>query len=354
MKKHPNIHIDRIRVLIPCKHQTIGKLWFDADEETGEIAPAAASAMKYSDADSLGGALVHSKVISKDGTASYLFIDCCPPLILQPHNVFGHSILSDYVYAVADLITRKLGIKVCKEDRKAWRESTKVTGIHITASFNCPAEYVEHVIDAIDANTRKGKHRDEIKQIALGFTGKRRSKYHVLSIYYKWDELQKPFGPNPGPARKKLLEVMKNAIRAEVKLYSQFLSNRRRPLQQVSDWDDVDLKELYFEVLDKYDLQFSIRPQLTVDELTMLTSAEQRAYQLWLAGVDVYQQFTSRTTRLAHIKNIKKKTGIDIGGRRRPDKLPALDLREIFCSSNLIAVPEWLKDSPYFWRPKKK
>lgn len=350
MKRSANIHIDKIRVTGLCSHSPIGEAWYRADPETGEVIPVAANPEEHALRKGKGAVHMHSKGIGPDGMASQLLIECCPPLVLQRHNLFGHSDLGSYVYAVFDRSTQKAGIDVRPEDRKAWRKGhVKITEIHLTANFSCPSQYVEAVIDAIDENNRSGKHRDSDTQISLGYTEKRRSKNYVLSIYYKYLELLHQFGPNPGPTRQKLLSEAINAIRAELKLFSQYLKNKN--LNCVSAWSDIDVASLYFELLNKFKICSAIQQKLTKDEMEQLTMREANVYRLWLEGVDIRNQFKSRTSINDYAQQIKAKTGIDIRSNRRPEALPEIDLGELFTPSNVLAVPKWLKDSQYFCLP---
>lgn len=341
-----------MHVYLPCEHQAIKQLWFGLDPETRALNHCGASEENVSLIEGASTVKVCSKGVRQDGGATQLEIECCPPKVLQRHNVFGHSSLQDYVLGVADLVTDQLGIKIEKQDKKSWRDgNVKVTGVHLTANFKCPAEYVVSIIDAIDENTRYGKRRDREGHIALGYR-ERRSKYHVLSAYNKWDELRRSFGNSPGPIRQELMRSVCSAIRLEVKLFSQYLSNPRRPLNRLCYWSDVNVEDLYFEILERYDLPSAIQPKLTLDEIAMLTTAEKRVYQLWLAGIDVKDQYNSRTTVNRYTETIQEKTGINVKARRRPDALPEIDLESIFCRENIIPVPDWLVRKPkYLWRP---
>ncbi|MTV38041.1 phage/plasmid replication domain-containing protein [Duganella radicis] len=344
------VHIDKIRVLGPCVHKPLGKEWYLVDSETGELKPTAATPNLTTLEDGGGSIFFQSRSLDSTGMASKLLIECCPPLVLQRHNWCGHSDLDDYVFTIFDRLTRKLSLKVRADDFAAWGSGdVALLEIHLTANFSCPAGYITSVIDAIDANNGTGKHRSDEDRISLGWTPTRRSKYSMLSIYYKWKELQRRFGPRPGEVRRRLLDESRDAIRAEIKLFSQFL--KRQNLNKVSAWSRIDPSMLYFEKLSSYQIHSFAQRQLTSDELRTLSKPERRVYRLWLAGTDLMDQFSSRTTVYKYAKSIKERIGVDTMARCRPKRLASLDLGEIFDRSNALGVPNWLRATRYYHSP---
>ena len=113
MTSHPfgGIHIDRIRIKASCTHVPTGKIMYFNDEEFGLI-PSGATANQKALKDGGEKAYIRSKDINaRTGMAQFIEIHCCPPLVLQKHNLFGHGNLQDYVYAILDLATKRLGIE---------------------------------------------------------------------------------------------------------------------------------------------------------------------------------------------------------------------------------------------------
>lgn len=345
----PNIHIDRIRVQGKCRHHVLGNgKWEFTDLSTGEI---------NTGATPLIGTLGHeactfyvrSKKVQHKGMAEELEIHVCPPQLLQRHNVFGHGDIVDYVYRIFDLLTKQLGIEVLPAQRALWLEGDfRLTEVHLTANFACPRADVLSIIDAIDANTSSGKHRNIDTAISMGHTDKRRSQYHVLSLYDKYVKLMAEW-PHPGPLQAMILDAFRDSLRAEVKLFSQGL--KRRDLQLGKNWRGNDIAALYFKILDSYNIRHAIQRLLTEDETNMLSLNERKVYLAWLNGTDVADQFASRNTSCKYIRDIRAKTGIDVGGHRRPEALPDLDLRQVFAPANVLPVPVWAHGTPCYAAP---
>jgi hypothetical protein len=345
-----NIHIDRIHIYAPCSHKPTGKVIYFDEDDLGMI-PSAATANQKTLKDGGEKAYMRSKDISgRTGIASMIEIHCCPPKILQKHNLFGHANLQDYVYAILDIATKRVGILVEPDDREQWKMGcVTLTEIHLTGNFGRPAGMSLPIIDAIDDNNSYGKLRKIATCITLDKGGKRRSTFHALTIYDKMLEMMSHSDwKKPGPYQCMLLAEADKGIRAEVKLYSQVLKHRK--LGYVSRWRGVDVAALYFEYLDKYKLQYAIQRLLTEDELACLTRSERNAYTLWLNRVAIKDQY-SRTTAWKITKAIEGKTGINIGGNRRPEALPAIDLSAIFTPENVLPVPSWAFGTDYYVPP---
>lgn len=345
------MHIDRIRIIAACTHQPTGKTLYFDEESLGGLVPMGATANQLALKDGGHKAYVRSKEIDPvTGMATKLEVHCCPPLVLQKHNLFGHANLLSYVYEIMDLLTKRLGIKVDRFEREEWRRGgVGITEIHLTANFACPRNDVLPIIQAIDENNSDKKQRTIPSCITLGYSPKRRSTFDMVTVYDKMLELMNQW-KHPGPFQTKLIEEAAKGIRVEMKLYSQGL--RHRGLHFVSRWKDVDVAALYFELLAKYKLKYAVQRLLTGDEMSMLSNTERKAYQLWLHGVPIAEQF-SRTTAWKHAKNILEKTGIDVRGSRRPDALPELDLPSIFVPENVLPVPDWAIRTEYYFAPEQ-
>lgn len=348
--QQPGVFIDRFRIKAPCTHSPLGKVLTYFDEELGVDITVGATPVKRSLQDGYDSMYVRSKEFSRDGSFAYFIeIDCCPPKVLQRHNLFGHSELQDYVYEILDRVTCRLGIEPSDDDRDEWRRGgVGITEIHLTANFTCPREQVVPIIDAIDHNNREGKQRQRRTCITLGFTPKRRSKYHVLVIYDKYVELLEQF-KKPGQYQTKVLEEAEKGIRVELKLFSMELTRLGR--QFVMRWAEVDVAALFFKFFAKYKVTYSIQAAPDDALMNQLTNKERNVYQLWLADVDVKDQFTSRTTALKYIKVIQQKIGVNVGAARRPEGRAVIDLKEIFAPENVRQVPEWAVGTKYYSPP---
>jgi hypothetical protein len=290
---------------------------------------------------------LRSKDVRDREFSEKLEMDCCPLKVLQKHNVFGHSSVQDYCYWAFDRLTRARGIEVDPEDRDEWRAGhVHLTGIHLTANFECPAHQVRAIIDAIDQNNPKGKHRDGVLCISLGFTDKRRSVYHTVTIYYKPEELKKEWKTR-GEYQNRIFDWATNSIRVEVKLYSQFL--KRRGLQRISDWQNVDVAALFFEVLASYEITYAIQPEATAEQLQLLSKKERTAYLLWLSGQSLRDHY-GRTTAWKLTRGIRSKIDIDVSGEKRPERAPKVHLKDIFRPEKVLPIPQWILDTPYYHR----
>lgn len=342
------VHIDRIHVAGPFDHKPIGELFYKAlDEETA--IPVGASAFKPNTKRNPEDIYIRSKEVQHNGRAYMLEFDCCPPQILQGHNFFGHGNLLDYTYAMFDRQTRKFGLAVDPSQREDWRTGqVGMTCIHLCANFWCPPDTQLLVVDAIDSNNRKGKHRDEDTCITLGFTPKRRSMYHCATTYAKAVLLSRDWR-RPGPLQTRIVGAAERSLRVEIKVYLNWLSEN--DMNYVSRWRDVDVNEIFFKLLAHHNIANAIQPLMTDEERNLLTNAELRAYMLWLQGADLSKLF-SRTAVWKYNTLILKKTGIDMRGHRRPEKAPKLDLREILVPENIVPIPQWAHENPRrYWAP---
>ena len=101
LPRNAYIHIDKITITGPCTHKPIGKVFFGYDESVGFVPAGSRPKMKQlkNGADK---AFIHSTDVENEDVAYKLEIQVCPPKALQKHNVFGHSDIVDYIYAVFD------------------------------------------------------------------------------------------------------------------------------------------------------------------------------------------------------------------------------------------------------------
>jgi hypothetical protein len=163
-----NVHIDWITILAPLRHRPTGQpVYFD--DETLGLVPMGATPNQQILKDGGKKARVHSKAIDPgSGMATLIEVQCCPPLVLQKHNLFGHKDLLRYAYEVMDLLTKRLSVEVDPFDREEWRRGgIGLTEIHLTANFACSRNDVLPIIQAIDENNSQGKHRDRKTCVTL-------------------------------------------------------------------------------------------------------------------------------------------------------------------------------------------
>ena len=349
-----NIHIDKIRITAQWTHKPTGKPHYFDEEDFGLLPSGSATANQKTLRDGGEEAYIKSKGIDEAGVAHLVEIHCCPPLVLQKHNLFGHCVLRDYVYAILDLAAKRLGLPVDDAQRAEWRNGgVSITEIHLTANFRCPNTAVLPIIDAIDAAYVKGKWRPEPTSITLSGAKKRRSKSHALTIYDKAVQLASAFrtankGKKPGKYQSLLIGEAKKGIRAEVKLYSEEL--KYLDLGYVSRWECVDVTSLFFRFLNKYRVTHSIQRLLTDRELEILTRGQRKIYTLWLKKVNLEEHYC-RTSLWKYVREIEEKVNINIRSRR-PDNLPPVETSEIFVPENVLPVPEWAIGTEYYFPPK--
>ena len=346
----PNIHIDKIRMRVHCVHTPLGKSMFIDQDDLG-ILPCSSTPMQISLIDGWDTMYVRSmQVCQATGMAEILEIHCCPPLVLQRHNLFGHANLQSYINVILEQLTQRLGIDVDPFDRKEWeRGAVTLTEIHLTANFACPTDNVLPIIQAIDNNLTKGKQRTIESCITLNNGVQRRSTTDALTIYDKSLELQDRF-KTPGEFQAKLIDEAKKGIRAEVKLYSQGLKSLK--LDYGMRWENVDIEDIYFKKISKFNIPSAIQILETNDKLALLSRAEAKTYQLWLSGCDIREQL-GRTTAWKQARSILSKTGIDIRCQSRPTVSANIDLAKIFSPENILPIPEWALDTIYYFPPNQ-
>ncbi len=377
-----HVHIDRITVSGPLDHRPLGELFYKSvpgsDEEVFPVGAQAYTPQRRKNPlpDDI---FVKSHTVQADGRAYGIRFDCCPPQVLQGHNLFGHNNPLDYAYAIFDRQTAKHEIPVTSEEREMWRTGKLITltELHLTGNLGCPANAKPFIFDAIDQNNPSGKHRDYETCITLGYGPKGRSQHRVATLYDKFCLLSVAW-PNPGPLQAELLRLAEQSIRVEIKLYSQWLrtygvnpagkivnlavlrkkdpkaAEAFRSLAHAAAWAWVDVDALFFELLAGYNIRNSIQRLLTEDEVKMLSKAERRAYVLWLKGEDLRNHF-GRTAVYGLVRSVKEKTGgIDMAGRRRPELLPEIDLEQILRPANLLPPPPALMGTAYYWTPESK
>jgi hypothetical protein len=341
------VHIDRIHVTGPLDHKPLGELFYKLYD--GIPVAVGASAFKPNSKRNPDEVYIRSREVQANERAYMLEFDCCPPKILQGHNFFGHGDPLDYTYAMFDRQTSKFGLAVDPGQREEWKTGqVSITGMHLCANFWCQPGMQLPFINAIDSNNFEGKHRDERTCITLGFTPKRRSVHHMATAYAKDVLLHKEW-QRPGPLQTRIIRTSERSFRVEIKLYSQWL--KENGLEYVMRWKHIDVNEIFFKILARYNIANAIQPLLTEDERQMLSNAQQRAYMLWLNGADLKDYF-SRTTVWKYITELEELTGIDMRANRRPEKLPIADLRELLVRDNIVPIPHWAYENPKrYWAP---
>lgn len=345
-----NIHIDKIRITAQWTHKPTGKPHYFEQEDFGLLPSGSATANQKTLKDGGKEAYIKSKGIDDYGVAHLIEIHCCPPLVLQKHNLFGHCVLQDYVYTILDLLTKRLGLPVDRSQREEWKNGdVSITEIHLTGNFICPRTAVLPIIDAIDGAYTTGKWRAEPTSITLHGAKKRRSKSHALTIYDKAIQMATMFktsngGKKPGKYQSLLINEAKRGIRAEIKLYSEELKYLQLGL--VRRWDGVDVPELFFQFLNKYRVTHCIQRLLTDDEIEILSRAERRIYTLWLNYVNLENHYC-RTSLWKYAKAIEDKVNIDIRARR-PDKLTPVETSMIFNPEGVLPIPAWAIGTEYY------
>lgn len=350
------VFIDRIRITAPCLHLPCGKPIQISDPDTGEIS-FGATAIQQSLEDGNADVYVQSKQISHQlKAARAILVDCCPPKVLQGHNLFGHTVLQDYVYEILDRVTRALGIEVRAEDRVMWLAgNVHLTGIHLTANFTCPRELIVAIIDAIDFSNRKGKQRILPTWLTLGLTPKGRSTYHALTLYDKLAEMGEK--PQPfTPFNQRLRGEAGVGFRVEVKLFSQGLKSLSTSLDEinlknVADWAEVDVAALFFKVFDRYQVVHAVQLDPTAARLALLKPKELNVFTNWLLGRSMKEQFANRGTASRYVKVIQQKLGVNISVDRRAEVQPAVDLKELFAPENVRPVPRWAVGNKFYSPP---
>jgi hypothetical protein len=351
--KTANIHIDKICITAQLTHKPTGKPHYFDEDDLGLVPSGSATANQQALKDGGEEAYIKSKLIDDNGMAHAIEIRCCPPLVFQNHNLFGHCVLQDYVFAILELAAARLKLPVDADQRAEWQTGdVSITEIHLTANFSCPESNLLPIIDAMDAVYKMGKWRSEPTSITVHMAKKRRSKNHALTIYGKALQLISMFrsangGKKAGKYQSMLIDEASKGIRAEVKLYSAGL--KELGLGIVRNWADVNITELYFSILNKYTVAHCIQRLLTNDELEVLSRAERKLYTLWLNGENLEDHY-GRTSLWKYAKAIGDKVNINIRGGL-PVKLPPVDTSAIFVPENVLPVPDWAIGTEYYSPP---
>ena len=343
------VHVDRIHVTGPLHHAPLGELFYKAiDEQT--VVPVGSQAVKPNAKKNPEDVYIRSKEIQQNGMANMLEIDCCPPKILQGHNFFGHADLLDYVYAIFCKQVEKFSLVVDEDTRNQWHTGqVAITEVHLTANFWCPEGMQLPIVQAIDENNAKGKHRDVETCVTLGYVAKdKRSKYHMATTYSKAALLEKDW-KKPGEYQTRIVASAMRSIRLEIKCFSQWLKNN--DLGFVMRWKDINVDDVFFKLLEGYQINNSVQRLITQEEKAMLSKPQLRAYMLWLSGEDL-KNYYARNTVWKYATEVLDKTGVDIRAIRRPDALPALNMREVLVKENIVPIPMWAYDMPErYWQP---
>lgn len=345
------VHIDKIKVVGPCHHVLLGRKHYRADPALG-IVLSGAYGLTFPLRPGGGTVTVTSRQPSGDNYAGCLEISCCPPKVLQRHNVFGHGALMAYIAEIFERVVQHLGIEVTHEEREQWRKGLVwLMEVHLTANFRCPRELIVPIIDAIDHSVSAKKSRECETWITLGSSAGGRSKHHTLGVYYKLLQLKEEW-QNPGAIRQRILDYISDAIRAEVKLLVSGL--KYRDLQYVANWKDVDVAALYFELLGGYSIQHAIQAKPSDALLESLTRAERRVYKACLADESLESQFKSRSSVKKYLDAIEAKIGIVIRGKNHPKENPPVITQDIFRPENVVPVPDWMLGTEMFWQEPQK
>ena len=373
------VHIDRLKVTAAIDHQPLGDLFYKDHPDYGNYTVASQAVgtdakRKYDDS---GYYFARSMQVRGRESAYELCTECCPPKQLQGHNFFGHADVQDYAYTILDMASRRHGLTPTEDERNAWREGqVKMGGMHLCANFGCEPSLKPLIIKAIDQNNPKGKHRDWTTCLSLGYGMQGRSQYHTSTFYDK-EALLSIDWPKQGPLQKRLLDLARESFRIEIKLYSQWFRDhgvddcgkvwlratfekaqkraggpmgQLKSLLYAMNWASVDIDALYFELLKTYKVTNSIQRMLTEDEERGLSKGGRRAYLLWLSGRDLDREYC-RTTVYKYRTEVFDKFKVDITAARRPERLPCVDLAELFVSENILPIPGWAYGTPRYWPP---
>jgi hypothetical protein len=370
LPKAGRIHIDRVRASAAFDHVPLGELLEKSHPDYGSyvIASEAVGTKQKRKYDSPDYFYARSTE-PRGGRAYELLVDCCPPKQFQDHNFWGHQNVADYIRTCLELTARRYARPVTDEQRLAWwNGQTKVHSLHLCGNFACEEHLKLPIIQAVDENYTTGKHRDWETCLSLGYGMQGRSQYHTLTLYDKAMLLSTDW-PKRGTQREQIMQMAKQSLRIEIKIYSQWLRTRgvdgdgriwlqatyRGPqplksLMYAMNWADVDIDALYFSLLKSYDITNAIQRQLTEDEQNGLTKGARRAYLLWLAGHDLHKEY-GRSTVHKYKWEVWDNFAVDITAGRRPDRLPLVDVGELLVPANLLAIPDWAYGTPRYWAP---
>lgn len=344
--------IDRIRVKGPLPHKAIGEAVQMKDKKQPGKLKHFRNRKPLKGGKLLATVNVRSKEVHGNKAAEIEF-DCCPPKVLQGHNLFGSSDLLGLVYDTLLAIIEHAELAVDDAALQPWQEgNVTITEIHITGNFRVEERLLPMLIEAIDQHVEAGKCRPYATSITLGGKSDKRSMNDSLLVYSKLRQVERKLARFPKKYAKHLRDFAKDTLRVEAKLYLKGLASHGR--SALADWQEGDLDRFFWEIVDKYELPSSIQPMLTADEEQELSKREQVMYLLWLHGHRPLDYCKSRTTFMKYRNGIKDKVGSDIESRRRPQKLPEVTLKEILVPDNLKEIPDWAYNTVYFHEPSAR
>lgn len=303
---------------------------------------------------------LHLRELKSGGQA--LDIDFCPPKILQGHNGLGSNDLIGLALHAVPLIFRDRGIPLSRDvQQRLIAGDYRLREVHVTEHHKMPHESIPALCSAIRRYGPDSLQAVPIER-GIGIRLWPNSRSRSVLIYDKLhffndvtagkpfkhlDVLRAGIDPNSYAHHwqainfEQLLEYLRQGVRIEVKLYSEFL--KRRGLERGSAWTADIASRVRQDVLEEVPLG-DVPLYSAVDQAIATASPTHRTLiALWAAGRDPRQFATSPATFHRHCKAIRQKYDLDIAR-------PALLLPHSLSWPMLIAAESVLEQAPQFAR----
>ena len=267
-----------------------------------------------------------------------------PLMFLQGQNLFGSDNLLGLCYLLFKTVTKLLGIKPTKADKRAWKAGEfDVHTVDVTHNFSLgnPAT-VSLWLDQAAVSVASGKQLVETcrasssRHVETLYVGKQ-SGYVSVKFYDKHQLLLCQDGADP-ELHQKLVGLSRGLLRCEVRLHRKYLQDHG--LRRGSDWSIDTAHDHFFRKVSA--LRFGSALAVPVSVVPGLSGMERLAYEVWRLGGDP-RPLVSTSTWCRLVKACQGQ-GVDV---RQPYLGPTgLPLADFLLPSCVAQPPAWLLNDP--------
>jgi hypothetical protein len=345
--------IDLLDIRIYFQHKPFGTLRFLKREDgtDGVTKCLTKNVNLYDD-----GAVIH---VTSLNNGKKIAIRCCPPKVLQGHNIFGTNNVIGLANKLIKYVLAALGLNASQEQVNAWeRGEFEIQAIDITHRFAVESHplvsrLITHLVRTTSLRFRPTPICPGIgvRMLApcrqanwlfydklLEFEDKRKKEAKYLRAL---------IGKNSDTdAIENLLrqEASMN-MRAELKLEKNYLKENR--LSHGSAWGRGKAKEIYFQELEL--LRLGVIPSVEYAKVLLDRLTEPKLRQtfiVWFHGENL-STYGNRQTLRGRQNAILNAVGIDILNDAMPLKNPPLNMADVFDADNVLPdFPEWAHQYP--------
>ena len=316
------------------------------------------------------GYRLHLRKLKSSGQA--LDIDFCPPKILQGHNGLGSNDLIGLALHAVPLIFRDRGIPLSSDvQQRLIAGDYRLREVHVTEHHKMPHGSIPALCSAIRRYGPDSLQAVPIERgIGIRLWPNSRSRsvliYDKLR-YFKDVTAGKPFkhldilraGIDPNSYAhhwqalnfRELLEYLRQGVRIEVKLFSEFL--KRRGLERGSAWTADIASRVRQDVLEEVPLGDVPLSSAIDAAIATASPAHRTLIALWTAGRDPRQFASSPATFHRIAKAVRQRYGFDISRPSLDLPSPMLWLSLIASESIVERAPSFSRGDDFFFNPKR-